>query len=228
MRIFKLAAAAMVCLGLSTAAKADFVRIEGAIGVMAAEPGGTIAAADGGTEFDLKDDLGLKTENDLYLWAFLKHPVPIIPNVRLEYLGLNHTPDSDSTYKVEELDGILYYNLFDNLFWITADLGVDIKYVTTDANAMDSENALLGLLYGRLRLEPLDWLGIEALLSATNYEDNKGYDARLKIDYTMTFVPVLQPAFELGYRIHKIQYKIGDVINKSEYTGVYGGLMLRF
>ncbi len=226
MRIFNFAAAAAVWLGITISAQADFLRIEGGIGLFNAEPGGSIIDKNGNAT-DLTD-MGIGTENDLYLWAFLKHPVPLIPNLRLEYLGLNHSPDSGGNYKVEEVDGILYYNLFDNLFWITADLGVDLKYVTADANTMDSDNALLGLLYGRLRLEPLDWLGIEALLSATNYEDNKGYDARLKIDYTMTFIPLIQPAFELGYRIHKIQYKIGDVINKSEYTGVYGGLMLRF
>ena len=207
--------------------QADMVRIEGGIGAFVAEPGGTFDP-DGGGEIDLKDDLGLDTENDPYFWVFLKHPIPIVPNVRLEYLELQHNPDGGSSFKVQELDGILYYNFLDNLLWITLDLGLDLKYVTTDADDLDSETAALALLYGRVRLEPLDWLGLEALLKATNYGDNKGYDARLKADLTLSIVPVIQPALEVGYRIHKIQYKIGDVIDKAEYTGVYMGLMLRF
>lgn len=215
----------LLILLLPAAGHADFLRLEGGIGVFAADPGGSIEDKNGG-DISL-DDLGIGKESDLYAWIFLKHPVPIIPNARIEYLSLKHSPKGGGNYTVNELDGILYYNLFDNLLWITADLGIDLKYVSTAEESMDDE-AALALLYGRLRLEPVKWLGIEALLKATNYEDNSGYDARLKIDYTMTFIPVLQPGLELGYRIHKIQYKIGDVINKSEYTGVYGGLMLRF
>ena len=226
MRIFKFAAAVAVGMGMMISAQADFLRIEGGIGVFNAEPGGSIVDKNGNST-DLTD-MGIGTENDLYAWLFLKHPIPIIPNARIEYLSLNHSPTGGGDYTVNELDGILYYNLFDNLLWITLDLGLDLKYVTTNSDGIDGDSAAVGLLYGRARLEPLKWLGIEALLSATNYEDNKGYDARLKIDYTMTFIPVIHPGLELGYRVHKIQYKIGEAINKSEYTGIYGGLMLRF
>jgi outer membrane protein len=212
-------------LFLAAAAEADFLRIEGGVGVFGAEPGGSLEGKNG-TDISL-DELGIGKESDVYAWVYLKHPVPIIPNVRIEYLSLKHSPQAGGNYTVNELDGILYYNLLDNLLWITADLGIDLKYVSTAEENMDDETAL-ALLYGRLRLQPVKWLGIEAMLKATNYQDNSGYDARLKIDYTMTFIPVIQPGLELGYRIHKIQYKIGDVINKSEYTGVYGGLMLRF
>jgi outer membrane protein len=226
-QLLRLKTVVMAFAFLMLPVQADMVRIEGGIGAFVAEPGGTFDP-DGGSEIDLKDDLGLDTENDPYFWVFLKHPIPIVPNVRLEYLELQHNPDGASSFKVQELDGILYYNFLDNLLWITLDLGLDLKYVTTDADDLDSETAALALLYGRVRLEPLDWLGLEALLKATNYGDNKGYDARLKADLTLSIVPVVQPALEVGYRIHKIQYEIGDVIDKAEYTGVYMGLMLRF
>jgi len=218
--------AALLFFLFSVSASADFLRVEGGIGLFHAEPGGSFEAKNSGTDLDLKQ-AGIDTENDLYAWLYLKHPVPIIPNVRVEYLDLTHKPDGGGTFDVKELDGILYYNLLDNLLFITADLGVDVKYVEATGSMLDG-TATLALLYGRVRVEPVEWLGIEALLEATNYGDNKGYDARVKLDYTMTFVPVIQPGLEVGYRIHKLQYKIGDYIDKGEYSGVYAGLMVRF
>lgn len=216
---------ALLLIFLSFSASADFLRLEGGVGVFRAAPGGHIEDKNGG-DISL-EDAGIGTENDLYAWVYLKHPVPIIPNARLEYLALNHKPDGGGDFDVKEVDGILYYNLLDNLLFVTVDIGADVKYVETIGSQMGKATTL-GLLYGRARVEPTDWLGIEAILTATDYQDNSGYDARLKVDYTMTFVPVIQPGLEVGYRIHKLQYKLGDVIDKAEYTGVYAGLMVRF
>lgn len=226
---FRFVSFLLLLMTFSAGAHADLLRAEFGIGAFSAEPGGTFEPTSGGPGVDLKNDLGIEKANDLYAWAYLKHPIPIIPNVRVEYLGLNHKPDQGEPFTVKELDGILYYNLLDNLLFVTLDLGIDIKYVEVDENDIESDTTkTLALLYGRARVEPVDWLGVEALLTTTNYGDNKGYDARFKIDYTMTFVPVVQPGVELGYRLHKIQYQIGNTINKAEYTGIYGGLMLRF
>ncbi|WP_345985697.1 TIGR04219 family outer membrane beta-barrel protein [Sulfurimonas sp. HSL-1656] len=220
-------AAALVAALFSLNASADFVRAEAGIGAFNAAPGGSFEDKSGSPSFDLKDDLGIDTENDLYVWAYVKHPVPVIPNVRLEYLNLTHNPDGSSAFNVSELDGILYYNILDDTFFVTVDIGLDIKYVTSDSKGFD-DSETLALAYARARVEPLDSLGLETLVKVTNYQDNKGYDFRIKADYTMTSLPVIQPGLEIGYRIHKVQYAIGDFINKGEYTGVYGGLMLRF
>lgn len=222
---FKIMSTLLVFSLFSLAVHADFLRVEMGVGAFAGDPGGSFEAKSGG-DVSL-EDIGISQENDLYAWAYLKHPVPIIPNARIEYLSLTHAPDGGGNFDVNELDGILYYNLLDDTFFLTLDLGVDVKYVET-TGADIGKTATLGLLYGRVRVEPTQWLGFEVLLKATNYGDNSGYDARVKADYTMTFIPLVHPALELGYRIHKIQYGIGDYINKAEYTGVYGGLMLRF
>lgn len=216
----------VLLMALGVSLNADLLRAEIGVGVFSAEPGGTFEPEAGGSGAELKDDLGIDKANDLYVWAFLKHPVPIIPNVRIEYLALNHAPDDADSFGVNELDGILYYNLLDDTLFVTLDLGIDIKYIEADYG--NNETATVGLLYGRGRVEPTEWLGFEAILQATNYGENKGYDARLKVDYTMTFIPVVKPGLEVGYRIHKLQYAIGDILNKAEYSGVYGGLMVRF
>lgn len=208
--------------------QADLLRIEAGVGAFNADPGGTFESDTPKIVIDLKDDLKVDTENDLYAWAYIKHPIPIVPNVRVEYLSLKHNPESETSFDVNEIDGILYYNILDNMFFMTLDLGVDVKYIDTDQPNYSSDTAIIGLLYGRFRVDPLKWLGVEAILKMTNYNENSGYDARLKVDLTMSFVPIVQPAFELGYRVHDIDYEIGSLINKSNYKGVYAGLMVRF
>lgn len=211
---------------LAVVAQADFFRAELGVGMINAEPGGTFSNKDGSNESELKEDLKLKAENNLYAWAFFQHPVPFVPNVRLEYLALNHSSDdTKAEIKISELDGILYYNVFDILM-TSVDLGVDVKNIQADFGNKN-ESATIGLLFGRARLEPGDF-GLELMLKATNYGETKGYDARIKADYTLSIIPIIHPALEVGYRFHKIQYEIGSSLNKAEYTGVYGGLMLRF
>ena len=64
----------------------------------------------------------------------------------------------------------------------------------------------------------------------TGYGDTQLYDFRAKVDYTFDFVPVIQPAIELGYRTQK--FKIDedgeDTKIDFEFSGIYGGVMLRF
>lgn len=203
---------------------ADFLRAEAGLGAFMSTPEGSLEPKNG-DPVTLED---MQAEQNLYAWVFLKHPVPIIPNVRVEYLALKTGSDAIASFDTKELDGILYYNLLDNTFFLTVEAGIDLKYIEMSGDAIDDDTATVGLLFGRVRVEPISWLGVEAVLMATNYGDNKGYDARLKLDYTMTFVPLVHPALEVGYRIHKLQYAFDAGINKAEYSGVYIGGVIRF
>lgn len=222
----------LILMGLAMSAQADFIRVELGGGMMAVQPGGAFTDTKGNFEQTLKDDLDLETENNLYAWAFIQHPLFLVPNLRLEYLSLDHASDkADISFK--EFDAILYLNLLD-IMMTSLDLGIDVKNIQADFGdrmgayyLQDSSSKTIGLLYGRARFEPGD-LGVELILKATSYGETKGYDARLKADYTLSFIPLIHPGLEVGYRIHKIQYELSDVINKAEYMGVYGGLMLRF
>lgn len=209
-----------LCLSLS----ADFLRAEAGVGAFMSTPEGLLEPKSGDA-LPLED---MNAEQNLYAWVFLKHPVPLIPNARVEYLALKTGSDAIPTFDTKELDGILYYNLLDNTFFLTVEAGIDLKYIEMSGDSVKDDTAMVGLLFGRVRVEPISWLGVEAVLMTTNYGDNKGYDARLKLDYTMTFVPVVHPALEVGYRIHKLQYEFDEGINKAEYSGVYVGAMIRF
>ena len=137
-----------------------------------------------------------------------------------------------------------YYNLLDNTFYTTLDLGVAFKVVQadfkaegvsydgfTDTDYTDSVNLLIPLAYARLRFEiPVINIGLESDAKYVTYKESTVYDLRVKIDYTLESLPVIQPAFEVGYRVQN--YKIVSDDDKSkldmEFSGFYAGVMLRF
>jgi outer membrane protein len=89
----------------------------------------------------------------------------------------------------------------------------------------------LPLLYARARVEiPSTDIGLEADIKYITTGDSTVYDARAKVDYTLDFVPVIQPALEVGYRAQKIDIDESGVDAKLdiEFSGFYAGLMLRF
>lgn len=250
--------AASLAAIVSGAAQADILRIEGGAGMWQAEPSGSLTYRVNGAldTINASDDLGYKQENVSYAWLFIKHPVPILPNIRFEYVdpafegntkkslgwsGIGFGANSYSKLQVTQTDVVLYYNLLDNTFWATLDLGLDVKladfsYDMSDPNntsAIYSESAslVIPMLYARTRAEiPGTNIGLEADIKYITVGNTTVYDARAKVDYTLGFVPVIQPAVELGYRTQKflVDETDYDVKTDIDFSGIYAGLMLRF
>lgn len=243
---------------LSSVSYADFLRVEIGGGAWEQKPSGKAIRTDGDGVLNLEGEYtsAEKTASDIYGWGLLKHPVPIIPNVRLEYAsitdegkvngkvdGVSVPADAKTTLKTKQVDLIPYYNLLDNLFWITLDLGIDAKFFKSDASIdsvnvgsssyigySNSVNAVIPLVYVRGRVQvPATGLGVEADIKAITYSDTTVYDVRAKVDYTFTSVPVVQPGIEIGYRIQKLKIDDGEKTQVDlDYQGVYAGVMLRF
>jgi len=249
-----LSIAAMTAL-ITTTANADLMRIEGAVGVWQTSPTGTISYKQ--NSFDVVDNAKLQDSTNMYAWVYLKHPIPIVPNVRLEYV--NPTFDGtvgsidwdgetyasvDNTLTLTQYDAVLYYNILDNTFWTTIDLGLDIKYIDGDyslgasaggqtAPVNASFDLVMPLAYARGRIEiPVTNIGVEVLARGMSYSDNTVVDAEIKIDHTMDFVPVVQPGIELGYRYQQVKLDASSIGVKANFdttfSGIYGGIMVRF
>ncbi len=256
----KLLTAAALTAMMGTAAQADFLRVEMGGGIWSSDPDGTLVyKQDTGTDtpLNLGDGLGYDKESLPYLWLNIKHPVPILPNVRLEYVdvdfegtstqsvtwdGITYGANTYTHLQLTQYDAILYYNLLDNTAWMTLDLGLDVKFVDTSYDIQDptgtvtayseSESLVIPLLYARTRVEiPATNFGLEADLKYIGNGDSQFYDFRAKVDYTLDFVPVVQPAIEVGYRVQKFKIDekdADDVIADIDFSGMYVGLMLRF
>jgi len=239
-------------LCLSATLNADMARIEMGAGVWGQDTKGTMSYTDDGATGHYKS--AEKDYSQAYVWMLIKHPIPIVPNLRLEYVQLDDEGSvsgefkdfevpagltSKLTYDMKQYDVIPYYNILDNTAWITLDLGLDFKIVdysydvaavTGYAGYSDSGTTVIPMGYLRTRVEiPATDIGLEADLKYVQYQDYKAYEYRAKIDYTLSFVPVIQPALEIGYRMQKIDIDDSDkTLVDMEYSGVYAGLMLRF
>ena len=241
---------------LATTAHADFARVELGGGMWTQAPSGILSYTESGATGEYNSEK--KSNTGAYAWLLVKHPLPIVPNLRVEYAsmkdvgkasgnfhGFTAPADSDASLEITEFDVIPYYNILDNTFWITVDLGVDFKVtnITYKASGVnvplvgastdyeDSTSIVIPLGYVRARVEiPATDIGLEADVKYISYDDSTVSDMRVKVDYTLGFIPVIQPAIEIGYRVHKIDVKTDDKKTNMnvDFAGVYAGLMLRF
>ncbi len=256
----KTIAALCSILILSVSAGADFLRIEMGGGVWEQKPSGYVIRTDGEGLLSLKGTYRSDEEksSEFYAWILLKHPIPIIPNLRLEYLslsdegktrgsvnGLTIPLETSTTIDAKMYDVIPYYNLLDNTFWLTLDLGLDIKFIDSRAeikpkinipgfpdfpgySSTDSTFVPLIYLRGRVQIPETD-LGFEATIKAITDGTDTAYDMLTKIDYTFGSVPTIQPGVELGYRVIKLKVDDGAKTQADlDYRGVYAGILLRF
>ena len=249
---------------LATTASADFARVEVGGGIWQQTPNGYASRTDGDGALSLNGTYtsSEKEATDTYAWILIKHPVPIIPNLRLEYVTITDEGTTNSsgggsiggiplpvgldvptTIDITQYDVIPYYNILDNTFWITLDLGLDIKVIESDVHAAavsagiltfagysSTDTTVIPLLYARGRVEiPATNIGLEADVKAITDGTNSMYDVRAKVDYTFDFIPIIQPALEVGYRMQKLKVDDGTKAQVDlDYSGVYAGLMLRF
>jgi len=241
---------------VTTLATADLIRLEMGAGAWQQSPSGTITYEDS-TGASGKYCSNETDYTGAYVWLLLKHPVPIIPNVRLEYTKVKDKGTATGTFddftaptgspsslEMSEYDIIPYYNILDNTFWTTIDLGIDVKVVDSTYSAegvtihgigtvgtyTDSTTFAIPMVYGRARVEiPGTQIGLESDVKYITYDGSTVYDIRAKIDYTFDF-NFIQPGIEIGYRTQKFDIKDDDDKTKIEidFSGVYAGFMLRF
>ena len=247
---------ALVCSAiLSSSLMSDLVKLEMGAGSWSQDTKGTMSySEDGATGSYISNE---EDYSQAYVWMLIKHPIPILPNLRLEYVSLEDEgavsgsfddfeipvgQTTTLTYDMKQYDIIPYYNLLDNTAWITLDLGLDIKIIDVSYDVSpiakiyegysDNEMIPIPLLYLRTRVEiPSTDIGIETDIKYVAYKKSKVYDIRAKIDYTLSFIPVIQPAIEVGYRVQKLDLDADDFSDATvdfEFSGVYVGLMLRF
>jgi outer membrane protein len=241
---------------LTTLLNADLARVEMGGGVWDNKPSGALSYTESGATGSYASNE--KSNQSGYAWLLVKHPIPVLPNLRLEYTTLEDSGSADGEFqdfsitglasgdiKMTQYDAVLYYNVLDNTAWITLDVGLDVKFIDLDFTANGNltidglpqssytvnETLPLPMGYVRARVEiPGTDIGLEADAKYVSYDGSSVSDYRVKVDYTFDFVPVVQPAIELGYRAQKFDLTYDDDRTNLEldFSGVYAGVMLRF
>jgi len=245
---------------IATIASADFSRVEMGGGLWQNTPTGSLDYTESTSSANGNYTSSEKSNDSAYAWLLIKHPIPILPNLRLEYTTLKDEGKASGKFEDFEIqniangsidmtqyDAVLYYNILDNTAWTTLDIGLDVKFIDTDFKASGnididgagfvetsytvSQTIALPMAYARVRVEiPATNIGLEVDGKYVSYDGSTVSDFRAKIDYTLAFVPVVQPAIEIGYRVQKfdLTYNDDQTTMKLDFSGMYAGLMLRF
>ena len=227
---------------LALPARADVVGFSIAADYWAPEVSGDFNSTGVGT-IDLSDDLDVDDPSSTSLVVRLEHPVPFLPNIRYQNIGLDSSGSNrlnrsitfeGETYNVGETvrsdfdlshdDIVLYYEVLDN--WVNLDVGLNVKTFDGEISVADSTteatvdiDETVPLLYVAARFDlPVTGLYLGADLSSLSFEDTSLNDLTITIGYkTNTGL-----GLEGGIRTFSLELDdVEDVDSDLEYDGAF-------
>ena len=200
---------------------------------------------------DLQQDLGFGTKRNVQLYAGLEHPIPVLPNIRLDYSEISQTAtgqldrviefsgrsfdlsaDVLSEVDLEQTDLILYYEILDNL--VSVDLGLGARHIEGFVRVADASGFSSAEFEGIL---PMGYLGVRGDLPFTGwwaggsvrgvaYKGDSLFDATAKFGWESK----LGLGIEAGYRIMELELDAFDDVQSADLSikGPFAGLTFSF
>jgi outer membrane protein len=200
-------------------------------------------------EVDLNNDLGLDDENGTSFFVEFEHPIPVIPNIRLEQTELeisatgnpsrNFTFDGQTFVVTDEIttnsdlshiDGTLYYEILDN--WISIDIGLTVRQfdegVTLTSNTDNAEleiDSAIPMLYLAAKAElPLSGLYVSAKVNGLGTGDASLIDYKAAIGYETS----VGFGIEAGLRSFELDYDDDEDQANLTIDGIFAGVFYHF
>ncbi|AHI27746.1 TIGR04219 family outer membrane beta-barrel protein [Marinobacter similis] len=211
-------------------AHADVVGLGASVSYWDSELTGEAADKSGG-EVDVENDLDLENDSNANASLYFEHPVPVLPNVRLNYtlvqqsgrgeLGANFGGinvgsgvDVRSELDLEQLDFTFYYEVLDN--WVNLDLGLTARDLSGElvvreiggaAQVSKTEvDAVLPMGYLAARFDlPLTGVSIGAEGNFVSYSGDSLHDFNAYGQFEMAVIQL-----RAGYRQMSIDYEDDD------------------
>lgn len=234
---------------LSSVATADMLGAEIGAASWSSSLNGSVEKGVGA--FDLESDLGYgSNKSNFFLWAYVDHPVPLIPNLKVQYTDFSDTSSGaikknitfdnktfnasdvvSSDITLNQLDVIPYWRLLDN--WVNFDLGVNFKVIDGEVSFSNTTNnvnqdlsAIIPMLYTKARFDlPFTGLSVEADGSYLGYSGNSIYDIKAGVVYESE----IGLGATIGYRKENITIDdLSDVNAEINIEGIYAGIFYHF
>ena len=237
-------------LGLTPSlASADVVGFEVGAGVWNQSPEGNLTYQ--GTLLDVVDDLGIGSESGAFFYAVLEHPIPVIPNIKVQKNSMEFSGTSTltkdivfggTTYTISEdissdidlshYDITLYYELLDN--WVNLDLGINVKVFDGEATIRSATQGTtttdlsfpIPLLYARGQFDlPFTGWQLEAIGQYVSYDGSHLSDFSGSINYTFAF----GLGVKAGYRVIDLKIDdVDDITSDISIDGAFGTVFFDF
>ncbi|WP_166422770.1 TIGR04219 family outer membrane beta-barrel protein [Paraglaciecola sp. 20A4] len=203
-------------------------------------------------------DFNFDDETKGSFYVALEHPVPFVPNIKLQRTGLDTNGQtvlsSSMTYGGElfsadttvntsldlvSTDYIAYYELFDNDL-VSFDLGINAKHLDGDIyleakndatqNAARDFSGFVPMLYSRVEVGvPFTGLGAFVEGSFLAFDDNKITDYQAAITYGLLDNLAIDATLQLGYRSLEMELDdLDGIYTDFEFSGAFVGVEVHF
>lgn len=196
-------------------------------------------------------DLGADRETNTYFYIALEHPIPLIPNIKLQYadisssqqgvltnnLGLDGTTflagqTVSTDFDLSFVDATLYYEILDN--WLNLDIGFTARKFdghlianSAQANANVNLDITVPMFYSKAQFDlPFTGFSFAAEGNYASYQDNKVSDISAKVSYTLD--SILDAGLEAGWRSLNIKVDDDGAVADVKLTGPYIAAIFHF
>ncbi|EIF42573.1 hypothetical protein DOK_13329 [gamma proteobacterium BDW918] len=240
----RLIALAILAASASVSSQADIVGATAGAYMWKQSWDGDVKA--GSDSIDMNDDLGYDDETGKSFYVALEHPVPVLPNIRLQSTDLDisekgtltkpYTFDGkvytvgeevQSTTDLSHIDGTFYYEILDN--WVNLDVGLTVRMFDGEVSIKGASgegaieiDAPIPMAYVNARFElPLTGLYASALGNVIAYGDNKVTDMTLALGYELGIL-----GLELGYRNFDVQLEDDNEEANVTVDGYFLGVVI--
>ena len=206
---------------LASAAQADVLGLTAEIGQYSPDASFNGSVNGQTTNSDLSGD------SATYFGVAFEHPVPVIPNVRLQGSTLEAS-NSNTQVKIDNTDYTLYYELLDGLAWLSLDAGVSFRQMDMDArigSSSASESFILptGYVAAYFTLPTLP-ISVGGELKTLAIGDSSITDTTVKVKYESPFFV----GVEGGYRNANLTIDEGSIDTEVDFDGFFVGVFADF
>jgi len=234
-------------------AHADFVGLYVGGGTWQQDFSGTLTDEDSGDQVNMESTLGLKDNNGMTFYAALEHPVPFLPNIRIESIDLQDTVTVDASDTAFDFGGVsiaqdeaftsdidlshleytMYYEILDN--WVNLDLGISVKHFgnqvlisnnTTNTAEVIDMSAYIPMVYAWGQFD-LPFTGLSAGVggSMVEYSGSSLRDLKAQLSYETD----LGFGLELGYRQFGLDLDdVDGLTTDTQFDGAYLNVTFHF
>jgi len=253
-------------LGLITAisfASADFVGASVGAGIWQQNISGYVKTGDNINYLNNKSaendgntktgNLGLADKQQPYIWAKIIHPIPFIPNVKVQYTRYDTSGDGVATSNlkifgksfdvndkvhtdltIDSYDATFFYEFKPVIVDLEAGFGVNVwqgkttvKSLTTSKTASSDWTVPFPYLYARAETTPFFGLSLEAEAKYLNVSFGHYYDYQGALKYHLP-LPILDVSLAVGYKSQDIYGKDGDNETSIKFKGGFAELGVKW
>src|SRR5690554_17293 len=200
-----------------------------------------------GSAVDIENDLNMDSDSNANFTAYFEHPVPLLPNVRVNYTSISQSgsgkigpegfddiinADVNSDLDLDQLDATFYYEVLDN--WVNLDLGLTARKFDGELVVRDTAvggrvstttvDAVVPMGYLAARFDlPFTGVSVGADGNFVSYSGDSLHDVNV---YGQFEIAMLQ--LRAGYREMAIDYEDDDDKLDVELSGPFASVGFTF